>query len=242
MQLLLKHDTFYVVDGRAPLAALCRTLLITSPKRAVWAKWLTQHHAARLVAPVFTLRELLECRAACYPGVSEARVHALHARWGGSARFVLAQSNEQEQRVLTSELRASLRSSDLSSAFDAIRLADTGLDEVPHRMVHMLAVDDAFVDYTLGFASDYMVDRVLCALVSRAAAAVRQFIAAAAPSPYMAALRGHLFEGVALAALASGTRVRVRQLLPPGAPRAPSRADVEEELPARRVFDFHSAG
>ena len=243
-QLLLRSDTFYVVDGRAPEAAQCPTLLITPPKRAVWAKWMTQHHAARLVAPAFTLQELLECRAACYPDVSEARARALHARWGGSARFVLAQSSEEEQRVLTAELAALLRACDLTTVFETIRMADSGADEVPHRVVHMLAVDDAFVDFTLGFASDYMADRVVCALVSRAAAAVRRFIAVAAPAAHMSALRGHLFEGVALAALAAGARARVRRLPPPDEARSPPIAAAEEEeeeaLPARHVFEYGS--
>lgn len=108
----------------------------------------------------------------------------------------------------------------------------------------MLAVDTAFVDFTLGFASNYMADRVMCALVSRAVAAVRRFIAAAAPAAHMAALRGHRFEGVALAALAAGARVRVRRLLPAGDARAPRDAadeEAEEVLPARRVFEYMSA-
>ena len=205
-QLLLRSDTLYLVDGRVPLAAQCATLLITSPKRAVWAKWTTQHHAERLVAPAFTLPELLRCRAACYPQLPEARVRALHARWGGSARFVLAQSSEEEQRVLAAELAVSLRACDLATVFEVIRMADCGDDETPHWLVHMLAVDAQFVDYTLGFASEYMAARVLCALASRADAAVRRFIAAAAPAAHMSSLRGHLFEGVALAALAAGAR------------------------------------
>lgn len=246
-QLLLRSDTFYLVDGRVPLAAQCATLLITSPKRAVWAKWKTQHHAARLVAPAFTLPELLRCRAACYPQLPEARVRALHARWGGSARFVLAQSSEEEQRVLAAELAASLRTCDLATVFEIIRMADCGDDETPHRLVHMLAVDAQFVDYTLGFASEYMAARVLCALVSRADAAVRRFIAAAAPAAHMSSLRGHLFEGVALAALAAGARARVRLLLPPTTARATptataaaaaAAAEEEEALPARRVFEY----
>jgi hypothetical protein len=64
--LLMRANTFYLVDARVPEAARCPTLLILSPvDRAVWAKWETQHNATRLLAPVFSPCELLACRAAC---------------------------------------------------------------------------------------------------------------------------------------------------------------------------------
>ena len=191
-ELLLRDDTYYVVDGRTPEQATCAALLITSPKRAVWGKWVTQHSAALHYAPVFSLPELLVCRACCYQRIPEARVLALFDRWGGSARFVLDQCDEQHQERLTCELTASLRTCDLVAAFNAICAADCGVDDVRHCIAHMMDVSAGFTSFTLEFASNYMRDRVLIELAVRGSAAVRQFIHAAQPEPYLAALRGHL--------------------------------------------------
>lgn len=117
---------------------------------------------------------------------------ALFDRWGGSARFVLDQCNEQHQERLTCELTASLRTCDLVAAFNAICAADCGVDDVRHCIAHMMDVSAGFTSFTLEFASNYMRDRVLIELAVRGSAAVRQFIHAAQPEPYLAALRGHL--------------------------------------------------
>jgi hypothetical protein len=178
LELLLRDETFYVVDGRPPEEGLCSTLLITSPKRAVWGKWVTHTSATLLYAPVFSLTELLLCRACCYVGVPEALLLSLYNRWGGSARFTLGQSDEQQQERLTRELSSSLCSCDLTTTFNAICSADCGADDVPHRLVHMLEVSPDFAAFKLGFASDYMRDRVLMELSSRGKAAVRNFIRA----------------------------------------------------------------
>ena len=239
LALLLRNDTYYLVDGRTPEHATCRTLLITSPKRAVWGKWVMQNSAALHYAPVFSLAELLACRACCYEGVPETRVLALFDRWGGSARFVLDQSNEQQQQRLTCELSASLRTCDLVSAFSAICAADCGMDDVPHRVVHMMDVSSSFTSFTLGFASNYMRDRVLVELSARGTASVRQFIHAAQPEPYLAALRGHLFEGVSLSALATGTSARMRLLLPACTTVSSYPCEVVE-LPQRQLFVFET--
>jgi hypothetical protein len=242
-ELLLRDDTYYVVDGRRPEQAMCDTLLITSPKRSVWGKWVTQHSAALHYAPVFSRPELLACRACCYQSVSEARVLALYDRWGGSARFVLDQCSEQQQAQLTCELTACLRASNLVTAFSAICAADCGVDDVPHRIVHMMDVSASFTSFTLGFASNYMRDRVLLELAARDAAAVRQFIQAAQPEAYLAALRGHLFEGVALSALAAGwanDSARMRALLPASSAASVPPPEPAAMLKPRPLFMFDS--
>lgn len=240
---LLQHTTFYVVDGRQPEAARCRTLLITSPRRAVWYEWTKQTLARRLYMPVFSLSELLACRAECHSAVSEATVRALFARWGGSARFTLALTAAAEQAQLAGELSASLRSIELAAVLDALRRGDTGADEVPHRLVHMLQVGPAYNVFHLGFASQYMADRALLSLTARATDAVRCFVRAAQPELHTAALRGHLFEGITLSALALGGRARMRPL-PMQArgerQRPPRAADEDVLLPARRTYIFSS--
>lgn len=68
--------TVYIVDACVPLPAVCKTLLITSPKQEVWSKWFRQYGPCVAYMPVPCLGELETCRSACYPSVSAERLLA----------------------------------------------------------------------------------------------------------------------------------------------------------------------
>jgi hypothetical protein len=194
----------YVVDGCTPLASVCKTLLVSSPKKIIWSKWQARRVASVFFMPAFLLDELERCRKLCFPAVSALRLLQLFERWGGSVRFTLAHAAIDAQRTATMQLNSDLTSKDLSKMLEVVAAADCGgLEDASHRIIHM-SVSPDYTEFSLVFASPYMCNRALVATVAREKGKVLAFMQAADNVRMLRALRGQLYQLFAVAALRAG--------------------------------------
>lgn len=88
--IVLKPDTFYILDGRDadPLLSSCLTLFISSPRSNNFKDWTYQKQITPLYFPVWSLDELRRCRGLCYKEIDQATVDDRYMKYGGIARFV----------------------------------------------------------------------------------------------------------------------------------------------------------
>jgi hypothetical protein len=207
--------TFYIVDACVPLAAVCKTLLIASPKKEIWSKWQRQYGAQVAYMPVPDINELETCRSACYPAVPVSRLLILHEKWGGSFRLTLDHADTKCQAVAAAQLDSDLSAKDLSKMLEVVAAGDSsgpqGVEDVSHYVIHMLATPDCS-SFSLGFASPYMCSRALMISVHREKEKVVAFIQASDSVTMLSALRGQLYERFAIAALRTGGNFRLLQL------------------------------
>jgi hypothetical protein len=173
---------------------------VSSPRKAVWGEWGKLAHAAKFYMPPFSLDELLRCRAIAFPHIAEARVEALFARWGGSARFVLELSGNIEQADLILSATSAARNADLVKAIETVSSADGGGEMYatsPHVLFHLVMPAGLNALPILTFASDFCRDIVFGELSQQGVGAVRRFLLASESSNVFGSLRGYLFERLA---------------------------------------------
>lgn len=94
MEKLNEWRNLYVYDARCGAQPMdqtllkCHCLLIAGPNGAHF-KQFTDPLPVTLYMPLWTLEELQQLRASCYPGVTAASVDSQFVQWGGSARFTV---------------------------------------------------------------------------------------------------------------------------------------------------------
>jgi hypothetical protein len=86
----MRPNTFYVLDGfgARPVYSECLTLFISSPRHDYFKHW--YYHAMILPSyfPVWSLEELRDCRALCYPTIDPATVDDRYRKYGGNPHCV----------------------------------------------------------------------------------------------------------------------------------------------------------
>ena len=110
LKLAINNQTFYILDGldAKPVHSECLTLFIASPRSNHFKDW---HYHAQITPsyfPVWSLNELRDCRALCYPEFDVATVDR-----GGIARYVFWPNEEPpslEGVIADSNARKSFRS------------------------------------------------------------------------------------------------------------------------------------
>lgn len=228
----------YIVDGLVPFRAVCKTLLISSPKKEVWHKWQVRRVGSVFYMPTFRLHELEICRKLRFPTVSAERLMQLYERWGGSVRFTLAHSSIGAQRTAIAQLSSDFSSRDLIKMLEAVAAADSaGLEDASHLVIHM-GVLPGYTEFRLVFASPYMCNRALAATTAREKGRVVAFLQAVDSVSVYASLRGQLFERFAIAALREGGVFSLYSMQPAGGVVAASAAVVDICLPPRPVTLF----
>jgi hypothetical protein len=110
----LLPETFYILDGpdAEPVHSICLTLFISSP-RNIFKDW---HYHSKITPsyfPVWSLEELRQCRALCYPTIDEATVDTRYLQYGGIARYVFWEDGKPpslEAIITDSNARRSIHS------------------------------------------------------------------------------------------------------------------------------------
>ena len=87
-----QKSTWYVVDGKPPMNVRATTLLIPCPqgKDNYHSFYKRVNEVRHADMPVWSLEELLDARARCYPKISAADVTERFAHFGGCPRYVLS--------------------------------------------------------------------------------------------------------------------------------------------------------
>ena len=144
----MSPNTFYVLDGlnADPVLSQCLTLYISSPCDN-FKDWHYHAQTTPLYFPVWTLDELRQCRAACYPEIDLATVDDRYRRYGGIARYMFCR---EEPPSIESVLSDSNARKYIRYVYEPSRLFPTS-----HMLVH-LSVDENMHFHRVVLASRYI--------------------------------------------------------------------------------------
>ncbi len=222
LQLLEDYSTVFISDSITPKRFNAFTILITSPNRDRWKEFFKEPDCKRLFFPVFSLEEIVQLQAACFPHVEggEEGMAERYARWGGIPRYVLAKTDIDAQK----QLEAALTSPDYRQLADILSKEELESEAASsHRLLHLKvrgelepAVDTSSVDfYALArteLGSSYIADKVCEAMMASADNQLRSLLSLSPRPPSVAELYGEYFERAALKILGAGGNFRVRLL------------------------------
>ncbi|KXZ47445.1 hypothetical protein GPECTOR_35g883 [Gonium pectorale] len=156
---------WYISEGIPPtLLSRAHILLIASPSRSRTQEML-KSGAYELFMPLWSLKELLECRAKVYDGsVGEDLAVCLYEHYGGVARYVLgvpSTSTKESAHLddLLQPLTRALGASNLTQVQSGIGALEVG-PEASHRVLHIVTKDDFKLSH-LDFASSWVADAVI---------------------------------------------------------------------------------
>ena len=151
-----------------------------------------------LYMPIWSLEELVECKIAMYPEMSDAELRSRFDRWGGIPRFVLEKLDEANQGLLAQ----AIASATLPVIMESVGHISAH-PEVSHRILH-LHVEADFVTTTVRWASTWVAEEVAMRLFQYETNQVIAFLSGAAVSKDLGGIRGILWEGHCHRVLAAG--------------------------------------
>ncbi|GMF31914.1 unnamed protein product [Phytophthora lilii] len=208
IDVLEQPKTYYIVDALRPENFAAKTILLTSPRRSIWWEF-NKTNCDSLYMPVWTWKEIMNCRESLYQNLDVSMVSNHFRRWGGIARYVLEKARSRRQQR---HLAKALDSVDLDLLANACGKEDAHDEKVSHRLLHYRVNSDFDSDY-FEFASEYVQQEVYKRLYEKDKRKLLEFIAASDGVGALAVLRGHLFEGHVHSVLPRGGTFRVRQLV-----------------------------
>ncbi|EEY67030.1 crinkler (CRN) family protein, putative [Phytophthora infestans T30-4] len=208
VHILDQPTTYYIVDAVKPAYYPAKTILLTLPRRSIWYEF-NKTNCRSCYMPVWSLKEILQCRKLMYSDTPMAVVQDCFRRWGGIARYVLRFSQVGDQQVL---LEKAMDIVDLDWLVKACGQLDANDAQVSHRLLHY-RVSKAFDSEYFVFASQYVQQEVYNRLYKKDKRKLLEFIAASDGVGALAVLRGHLFEGHVHSVLPRGGTFRVRRLV-----------------------------
>ncbi|DBA01806.1 TPA: hypothetical protein N0F65_002922 [Lagenidium giganteum] len=207
VRILDQPTTFYFVDAVKPVYCPAKTILLTSPRRSIWWEF-NKTNCDSLYVPVWTWKEIMNCRDSLFHRLDVSMVSKHFDRWGGIARYVLEKARSRRQQR---HLAKDLDSVDLDLLVNACEKKDAHDENVLHRLLH----------YRVHGGFDFGLLRVrfgACStrgLYQKDKRTLLEFIAAPDGVDAFAVLRGHLFEGHVHSVLPRGGTFQVRQLVNP---------------------------
>ncbi|KAJ3406850.1 hypothetical protein HDU80_010247 [Chytriomyces hyalinus] len=156
-------QTLYIIDecNRPPVPSTCVTIFIaSSPRSEEYKEFAKQKKPRKWYYPIWTKAELEDCRAKCYPTISNELLEERYEACGGIARFVLETDIYISiPSVLTNAL------SDVNAVMAVKHVFEpTDIFPLSYSLVHMLVGTD---DYGrlyqflgLGLASNYVGEKL----------------------------------------------------------------------------------
>ena len=219
--ILNSASTVLICDGVVPPIVSAFTVLITSPRRERW-KIFCQMGARRLFFPVLSRAEIADMLRSCFPRLLAGGagsfggadgVWARFEMWGGIARYVLGQLDDDDQRLLEN---AATRGQ-IVELFDNLGAREIESHTVAsHRFVHLKPVGENAngtfsnphdrASYALAcseLGSPYIKELVYRALEAADFDRVNAIVARA-PTPAFSKLYNDLYERAAIDALVTG--------------------------------------
>ncbi|ETI30206.1 hypothetical protein F443_22676, partial [Phytophthora nicotianae P1569] len=208
VRILDQPTTYYIVDAVKPAYYPAKTILLTSPRRSIWYAF-NKTNCQSCYMPVWSLKEILQCRELIYSTTPEAVVQDCFRRWGGIARYVLRFAQVGNQQVL---LEKAMDIVDLDWLVNACGQLDANDAQVSRRLLHY-RVSRTFDNEYFVFASKYVQQAVYKRLYEKDKRKLLEFISASDGVGALAVLRGHLFEGHVHSVLPRGGTFQVRPLV-----------------------------
>jgi broad-specificity NMP kinase len=210
--LYLNPNCLYIVDGHIPSYGghvRCITVLITSPNKSLISEF-SKAGAVSLVMPTWSYEEIEECQQVAFSQLTREEVKESFFKWGGNPRYVLQFAKETSHQI---ELEQALESTDLKKLQDSIGAADRR-EDISDRLVHMVVLDapDDYIHYSIRFASNYIGEKVVEALLRKNEEELIEFLSASDGKGDVGSLRGILFEPFVHRLLAAGGSFEIRSL------------------------------
>jgi hypothetical protein len=171
--------------------------------------------------PTWSIDEIMNCRQHIFSGQSdnfEDAVRDRFSRWGGIPRWVLQNTDEEDQMLLTKAL-AECSISELVCSINNLSSAP----KASHRLLHM-TVKQNYTEGPVRFASQWVEEQAITQYLQSKQHEVHDFMAASGGEPTVADFRGKLWERFAHRKLQSGGRFLCRDLSDCG-------SDFELDLP-----------
>ncbi|EEY53770.1 crinkler (CRN) family protein, putative [Phytophthora infestans T30-4] len=173
VHILDQPTTYYIVDAVKPAYYPAKTILLTSPRRSIWYEF-NKTNCQSCYMPVWSLKEILQCRKLMYSDTPVDVVQKCFRRWGGIARYVLRFSQVGDQQVL---LEKAMNIVNLDWLVNACSQLDANDAQVSHRLLHY-RVSKAFDSEYFAFASQYVQQAVYNRLYKKDKRKLLEFIAA----------------------------------------------------------------
>ena len=205
-------NALYISDSLPPVPHVAAfRLLITSPKKGNWSKFVQSPNVSELVLPIFTKEETLALRDAAFsdqPLCSTEEVEARFKQWGGSARSVLTHANKAAKLERLTSVAGSLSMAIVEKAMQGMRALDgVSDDENVHRLLDIVprgtalpeekratSDEDYYRFHHAQLITEHVVGLFADNLLKREAAELYRFLHKAASDPAAATLRGKLYE------------------------------------------------
>ncbi|CAI2179167.1 7075_t:CDS:2 [Funneliformis geosporum] len=151
-------DAWYIIDGKIPVKANARTVLLCSPRKDLYREFDKFGRNTIRIMPVWNRKEIDYCRNKIFYNVERETVENLFMRWGGVPRFVLEQTDES---CLQDQLDKAIKKCNMD-IFNYIG-DSTDTDEMSHKLVHIytnlpFVKDENEMDLDTN-SSDIMLDR-----------------------------------------------------------------------------------
>jgi hypothetical protein len=125
-------DVWYIVDGKIPVKANARTILLCSPRKDLYREFDKLGLSTIRYMPVWERKEIDDCRDKIFYNVGREKVEELFLRWGGIPRFVLEQAYERSHQ---DQLDKAIKKCNMD-IFNYIG-ESTDTDEMSHKLVHI---------------------------------------------------------------------------------------------------------
>lgn len=202
--------TWFIVDAHGAHECAARVVMVTSPRRSVFRRFLKVQDAFKAFMPVWTMEELEMCRAALFKRLPASRVAKLFSVWGGIPREVLQRVNKVYDCQREMELLGAISSSSLQMAQSSIGYISD--EEDYSHLLHFHVVAPKFQTKSLRYASTHIAMLVTERILRYQRTELVSYVSAGARPFCEGDIRGYVFEGLAHVALRNGGKMRIRNL------------------------------
>ena len=204
--------TWFIVDAHcAENTYAARTVIVTSPRHAVYHEFLKGTDCHKRFMPVWTLDELMACRERLYSDLTEKRVANTYMMWGGIPREVLQRGSDIYDEDRGVDMEEALNKCDLSTVHNSIGEI-TNNEDISHRVLHIHLEEGNFTSPVMLFASTEVASRVCDKLLEENRRALIDYIYASDGLMADATCRRMFYEGLVHNVLKNGGTFTARNL------------------------------
>jgi len=213
---LQNASTLYISDGKAPVASVAFTLLVSSPKRSIWSKFSQTPGHPQLLLPPMKKKEIMDLRRLAFadaPGCDKSSTERLFEKWGGSARNVLTYGGDKMWQAQLEEAPSKLSLEKLKDALSTSSSFDSAAsDDHFHRLLDLIPCGavkgstlkpserDFYTFHHAQLSSQYVAGRFAAKMMVESQQLFLDFLHRLGTDPAAATFHGKLYERTIVAA------------------------------------------
>ncbi|RGB23711.1 hypothetical protein C1646_527493 [Rhizophagus diaphanus] len=237
---LSNANNWYIVDGKEPQKATAKTILVCSPKKAIFKEFEKFQLSSTRYMPVWSYAEISKCKDKLYNHLQNNLVKTLFDKWGGIPRFVLEKATDYSHQC---KLQEAIDACD----FDILDyVGATEAKDTSHKLIHIVTnplvvdvnivneqeqtdvdggndveyieEDPPYSQKIIKFASEYVAERVIMRLELRNRGKLRRDLFSSLSEGTSNSVLGRYFEEIAHQLLRGGGTFDIRSLESGGRP------------------------